>query len=116
MVKEVFIDGRLERLADYLGDPYIQHNPRADNGLDGVQAFFNAVAAQGVLVGYTESPIVVAEGNFVLVGSAGYLGTSTDAFTVFYDLFRVDQGKMAEHWDVIQAVALSAIPHDNGPF
>jgi len=122
MVREVFIDGQLDRLEDYLGDPYIQHNPRTDNGLAGARAFFNAVAAQGVRVGYTESPIVVAEGNFVLVGSAGYLSTATadaapaEQFTVFYDLFRVDQGKMAEHWDVIQAIDLDAIPHDNGPF
>jgi predicted SnoaL-like aldol condensation-catalyzing enzyme len=118
MVQEVFVEGRFERLADYLGDPYVQHNPRTDNGLEGAQAFFNAVAAQGVEVGYTESPIVVAEGNFVLVGSAGYLQAATEeqAFTVFYDLFRVDDGKMAEHWDVIQAIDLDAIPHDNGPF
>lgn len=118
MVKEVFVDGQLGRLADYLGDPYIQHNPRTDNGLDGALAFFSAVAAQGVQVGYTESPIVVAEGNFVLVGSAGYLQASMAEreFTVFYDLFRVDQGKMAEHWDVIQAIDLETIPHDNGPF
>jgi predicted SnoaL-like aldol condensation-catalyzing enzyme len=118
MVKEVFIDGQLERLADYLGEPFIQHNPRTDNGLAGTQAFFNAVAAQGVQVGYTESPLVVAEGNFVLVGSAGYLQTATEerTFTVFYDLFRVDAGKMAEHWDVIQAIDLDTIPHDNGPF
>lgn len=118
MVKEVFIDGQLDRLADYLGEPYIQHNPRTDNGLEGALAFFSAVAAQGVQVGYTESPIVVAEGNFVLVGSAGYLQASKAEreFTVFYDLFRVDEGKMAEHWDVIQAIDLDAIPHDNGPF
>jgi predicted SnoaL-like aldol condensation-catalyzing enzyme len=116
MVREVFVEGQLARLADYVGDPYIQHNPLSDNGLVGAQAFFNAVAAQGVLVGYTESPLVVAEGNFVLVGSAGYLGVNTEGVTVFYDLFRVDQGKLVEHWDVIQAIDLDAIPHDNGPF
>ncbi len=115
MVREVFVEGQSDRLADYVGDPYIQHNPLVDNGLEGTQAFLNAVAAQGVLIGYTDSPLVVAEGNFVLVGSAGYLQTRDD-YTVFYDLFRVDAGKLVEHWDVIQAIDLAAIPHSNTPF
>ncbi len=116
MVREVFVEGQVERLADYVGEPYIQHNPRAGNGLAAVQAFFAAVQAQGVQLGYTASPLVVADGNFVLVGSEGYLGDDMADYTVFYDLFRVDAGKLVEHWDVIQAVDLSTVPHDNGLF
>lgn len=115
MVREVFVEGRVERLADFIGSSYIQHNPRADNGLASVQAFFAAVKAQGVALAYTASPLVVADGNFVLVGSEGYLGKPSD-YTVFYDLFRVNGGKVVEHWDVIQAVDLSAVPHSNGLF
>ena len=116
MVREVLIEGQVERLADYVGEPYIQHNPRSGNGLAAVQAFFAAVQAQGVQLGYTRSPLVVADGNFVLVGSEGYLGDDMADYTVFYDLFRVDAGKLVEHWDVIQAVDLSTVPHDNGLF
>jgi predicted SnoaL-like aldol condensation-catalyzing enzyme len=115
MVREVFVEGRVERLADYIGSSYIQHNPRSDNGLASVQAFFAAVKAQGVALAYTASPLVVADGNFVLVGSEGYLGQVSD-YTVFYDLFRVNGGKVVEHWDVIQAVDLMAVPHSNGLF
>jgi predicted SnoaL-like aldol condensation-catalyzing enzyme len=116
MVREVFIESQVERLADYIGEPYIQHNPRAGNGLVAVQAFFAAVQAQGVQLGYTASPLVVADGNFVLVGSEGYLGDAMTDYTVFYDLFRVDAGKLVEHWDVIQAVDPSTVPHANGLF
>jgi predicted SnoaL-like aldol condensation-catalyzing enzyme len=115
MVREVFVEGRVERLADYIGSSYIQHNPRSDNGLASVQAFFAAVKAQGVALAYTASPLVVADGNFVLVGSEGYLGQVSD-YTVFYDLFRVNGGKVVEHWDVIQGIDLSAVPHSNGLF
>lgn len=115
MVREVFVEGRLERLADYIGSSYIQHNPRADNGLASAQAFFAAVQAQGVELAYTASPLVVADGNFVLVGSEGYLGRVSD-YTLFYDLFRVNGGKVVEHWDVIQGVDRSIVPHDNGLF
>lgn len=115
MVREVFVEGRYDRLPAYIGDPYTQHNPAIDNGLSGIQAFLAAVAQQGVEIGYTRSPLVVADGNFVLVGSEGYLNTRDD-YTVFYDLYRVDDGRLVEHWDVIQAIDLAAVPHDNGLF
>jgi predicted SnoaL-like aldol condensation-catalyzing enzyme len=115
MVREVFVEGRYDRLPAYIGDPYIQHNPAIDDGLQGMQAFLSAVQAQGVALGYTASPLVVADGNFVLVGSEGYLNTRDD-YTVFYDLYRVDDGKLVEHWDVIQAIDLDAVPHSNGLF
>ncbi|HTV21564.1 MAG TPA: nuclear transport factor 2 family protein [Polyangiaceae bacterium] len=126
MVREVFEEGRVERLADYIGSSYIQHNPNAGNGLRSTQAFFVAVKAQGVPLAYTASPLVVADGNFVLVGSEGYLGrlqgeaANPDmgpfAYTVFYDLFRVNGGKIVEHWDVIQRVDPASVPHANGLF
>lgn len=128
MVREVFVEGRLDRLAEYIGSTYIQHNPRIDNGLASAQAFYAAVRAQGVPLAYTSSPLVVADGNFVLVGSEGYLGILPDeddaeaadtprfAYTVFYDLFRVNGGKVVEHWDVIQRVDPGSVPHNNGLF
>jgi predicted SnoaL-like aldol condensation-catalyzing enzyme len=115
MVREVFVDGQRDRLPLYVGASYVQHNPTIDDGLEGTEDFLTAVAAQGVEIGYTRSPLVVADGNFVLVGSEGYLRTRDD-YTVFYDLFRVDAGKLVEHWDVIQAIDLSLVPHDNGLF
>lgn len=127
MVREVFVEGRVERLADYIGSSYIQHNPNSGNGLLSAQAFLVAVKAQGVPLAYTSSPLVVADGNFVLVGSEGYLGrvqaeadTAPNmgpfAYTVFYDLFRVNGGKVVEHWDVIQRVDPASVPHANGLF
>jgi predicted SnoaL-like aldol condensation-catalyzing enzyme len=115
MVREVFVEGRYDLLPNYIGNTYIQHNPRVDNGLAGMQAFLTAVRAQGVQMAYTSSPLVVADGSFVLVGSEGYFPKMAD-YTVFYDLFRVEAHKLVEHWDVIAKPNLDTIPHDNGLF
>ena len=45
--------------------------------------------------------IVLGEGSLVLVASEGTLG---DRPTSFYDLFRVENGKVAEHWDTIETI------------
>jgi predicted SnoaL-like aldol condensation-catalyzing enzyme len=115
MVREVFVEGRFDQLPDYLAEEYIQHNPRSENGLAGAQRFFTAVQNQGVPFAYTGSPLIVADGNFVLVGSEGYLGMTT-SYTLFYDLFRVADARIVEHWDVIQPVDQALVPHDNGLF
>ncbi len=44
---------------------------------------------------------VIGEGNFVLAMSEGELAGEP---TAFYDLFRVEDGKVVEHWDVIQTI------------
>jgi len=115
MVREAFVEGRSELFAGYIGDPYIQHNPQAGNGLAAVQAFFASLPMLGIELAYTASPLALADGNFVLVASEGYLGTR-ESYTVFYDLFRVDGSKLVEHWDVVQGIDQDTVPHDNGSF
>ena len=57
---------------------------------------------------------VLGEGNFVLVVSEGSLGGEA---TSFYDLFRVGDGKIAEHWDTIEAIPRrSTWKNENGKF
>ena len=45
---------------------------------------------------------VLAQGNFVLAVSEGTFG---GAATSYYDLWRVENGKIAEHWDVMETIA-----------
>ena len=57
---------------------------------------------------------MVGEGNFVLAISEGEVGNKP---TAFYDLFRVEAGKIAEHWDVISAILPdSEAANSNGKF
>ncbi len=57
---------------------------------------------------------VLAQGNFVLAVSEGTFG---GAPTSYYDLWRVENGKIAEHWDVMETIAeKSAWQNQNGKF
>lgn len=101
-VEEILVNGRLEKLSGYFdGDNYIQHNPQIADGLTGLGAALQALADQGVAMVYARVHKVVGEGNFVLVASEGTFGGAPVAY---YDLFRVRDGKIAEHWDVIENI------------
>lgn len=77
---------------------YVQHNPQVADGLEGFGAFMQAMAEKGVTMSYAEIHLVVGEGNFVLTASEGAFGGEPQAF---YDLFRLEDGLIVEHWDVI---------------
>ena len=59
------------------------------------------MAKAGVTMKYTKIHKVLGEGNFVLVSSEGEFAGKPSAF---YDLFRVANGKIAEHWDTIETI------------
>jgi predicted SnoaL-like aldol condensation-catalyzing enzyme len=114
-VDDILINGRMEGLAGYYdGDTYTQHNPQIGDGLSGLGAALQALAAQGITMKYDRIHQVLGEGNFVLVVSEGSFGGQ---HTSFYDLFRVENGKIAEHWDTIEPIpARQSWKNDNGKF
>ena len=94
---------RPEKTADYFdGDTYIQHNTGIADGLSGLGAALAALAEQGVQMIYNKTHQVLAQGNFVLAVSEGTFGGKP---TSYYDLWRVENGKIAEHWDVMETIA-----------
>ena len=112
-VKTVLQDGDTSNVTDFVStETYLQHNPAIADGLDGLGQALAAMAKKGLTMVYTRTPLVVAEGNFVLTASEGKLG---DTPTAFYDLFRVEGGKIVEHWDVISAIP-AKMAHNNGKF
>jgi predicted SnoaL-like aldol condensation-catalyzing enzyme len=72
------------------------------------------MAKQGIILKYSKTHRILGEGNFVLAISEGHLG---GVHSAFYDLFRVENGKIAEHWDVIEPIpAKSEWKNTNGKF
>lgn len=72
------------------------------------------MASQGITLRYNTTHAVMGEGNFVLAISDGYLGETK---TSFYDLFRIDNGKIAEHWGVLKPILPeSQAQNTNGKF
>ncbi|MGB0205620.1 MAG: nuclear transport factor 2 family protein [Neptuniibacter sp.] len=114
-VTEVLVNGELDKLTAYFdGDNYIQHNPNIADGLSGLGAALEDMAKQGVTMKYDTVHKVLGEGNFVLVVSEGSFANQP---TSFYDLFRVANGKIAEHWDTIETIpAQSEWENTNGKF
>ena len=101
-VEDILVNGKMEKLTDYFdGDNYTQHNPQIGDGLSGLDAALEAMAKQGITMKYDKVHRVLGEGNFVLVVSEG---TFAGQHTSFYDLFRVQDGKIAEHWDTIETI------------
>lgn len=101
-VDDILVNGRLEKLAGYYdGDAYVQHNPQIADGLSGLGAALQAMAKAGITLKYDRIHKVLGEGNFVLVVSEGQFAGKHSAF---YDLFRVRNGKIAEHWDIIETI------------
>lgn len=92
-----------QKTADYFdGDIYIQHNTGIADGLSGLGAALEALGKQGIQMIYDEVHQVLAQGNYVLAVSEGTFG---GAPTSYYDLWRVEDGKIAEHWDVMETIA-----------
>jgi len=97
-----------------LGDAYLQHNTQIADGLSGLGAALAAMAEQGVSMVYDTVHMVLAQGDMVLGVSEGTFG---GAPTSYYDLWRVEDGKIAEHWDVMETIAeRDTWANENGKF
>ncbi len=112
---DVMQGNRPEKTPDYFdGDTYLQHNTGIADGLSGLGAALEALGKQGIQMVYTTVHQVLAQGNFVLAVSEGTFG---GAPTSYYDLWRVENGKIAEHWDVMETIAdKSTWQNQNGKF
>ena len=101
-VADILVNGKFSQLGGYFdGDHYLQHNPNVADGVSGLGAAIAAMTKAGITMKYDRVHKVLGEGNFVLVVSEGQFAGKHVAF---YDLFRVRAGKIAEHWDTIEAI------------
>jgi len=110
----VMVAMRADRIGEFIEDAnYRNHASEIGDGIARLRDRIASVAKEGGQL-YLTPRRYVAEGNFVLVLSEGDLPSGP---TALYDLFRVENGKMVEHWDVLTPIP----PRDqwrnsNGPF
>jgi predicted SnoaL-like aldol condensation-catalyzing enzyme len=95
-------DKDFEAASRYLGDKYIQHNPGAADGAEGLKGFIEFLRTR-FPESRNEIKHAYADGDFVIlhvhsVRVPGPLGRA------IVDIFRLENGKVVEHWDVIQDV------------
>lgn len=115
-IEDILIKRNLEDLAGYFGrEGFIDHSPGAEDGVAALRVRLSGTTGQGGwAVTYKKLYRVLAQGNFVLTVSKG-LKNCID--TSFYNLFRVSDLKLVEHWDTTEAIPpRSQWKNDNGKF
>ena len=106
LINDVFLGRAPEEITTYISsEQYDQHNPAVEDGLTGLGAALQAYAEAGTPMVYEKNHVILGEGNFVLSVSEGIF---MEKKVAFYDLFRIEAGKVVEHWDAIQEVVPEA--------
>ena len=115
-VTDVLLNGQSNKITDYINpEKYLQHNSAVADGLDGLGAALKYFADNGLVMEYDKIHKVIGEGNFVLTVSEGKFGKGEHV--AYYDLFRVEEGKIVEHWDIIENIPAQADwKNENGKF
>jgi len=105
MWREFLEGGHLELAEKYLAEDYMQHNPLAATGRKAVVEFFSRFSKPKEIVDTIKTSVVsiVAEKDLVVISFARELTDPKDNTkkytTTWFDMFRVENGKIAEHWD-----------------
>lgn len=117
-IDEVLLGGKGDKVAEYINPTkYLQHNSQVADGLEGFGAAMKFFAENNMVMTYKTTHKILGEGNFVLAISEGKFGKAPGVDTSFYDLFRLEDGKIVEHWDVIETIMPEADrKNKNGKF
>jgi predicted SnoaL-like aldol condensation-catalyzing enzyme len=99
--------------SQYLGSSYRQHNPTAADGAEGLRAFIDFLKTRFPNQ-RGEIKRVIAEGDLVVLHVYSTRGDATPGRAIV-DIFRIENGKVVEHWDVIQDIPAQAA-NANGMF
>jgi predicted SnoaL-like aldol condensation-catalyzing enzyme len=103
MYRIVLQAGRADRAHEFIAEDYIQHNPNAAQGLVGLVDYVRSSRPEREILDTLDLPLVhlMAEGDFV---STTFVRPEKDSngetyYTSWFDLYRIENGKIAEHWD-----------------
>ena len=103
MYRIVLQAGLANRAGEFIAEDYIQHNPNAEQGLAGVQDYIRKTRPERAIEDRLELPLIhlMAEGDYV---QTAFVRPEKDAegetyYSTWFDLYRIEDGKIAEHWD-----------------
>ena len=114
-VQNILIEKQLDDLDDYITkENYTEHNPRCVNEQIELRDILSGNTTDDLSIHYKKCHHLLAEGNFVLSACEG---TVNQTQTSFFDLYRLEDGKIVEHWDTTEAIpARSEWKNENGKF
>jgi len=103
MYRIVLQAGLWQRAGEFIREDYVQHNPNAGQGLAGVQDYIRKTRPERPIQDKLELPLInlIAEGPYVMTA---FVRPEKDAagetyYSTWFDLYRIEDGKIAEHWD-----------------
>ncbi|MFC3673760.1 nuclear transport factor 2 family protein [Novosphingobium pokkalii] len=103
MYRIVLQAGDTARAHEFIAANYVQHNPNAAQGLAGLIEYVKSTRPVRPVLDHLEIPMIhiMAEGNFVTIAFARPETDSTGQHyvTTWFDMFRIERGRIAEHWD-----------------
>ena len=102
-----------DEASKYLGSKYIQHNPNAADGPDGLKGFIGFLKDK-FPNNRSEIKRIFADGDYVIVHVHAVREPGTRGNAII-DIFRLENGKVVEHWDAVQPIPEKAA-NDNGMF
>lgn len=109
--EKVFNAWDTSELDRYMLESYKQHNPTVEDGRAGFERFCERFFAMHPRM---EIKRIVCEGDIVMVF---FKCTLDVGVTKVCDIYRIEDGKLAEHWDVVQHLDPEQVPaNDNGQF
>ncbi|MGX9353998.1 nuclear transport factor 2 family protein [Roseobacteraceae bacterium S113] len=98
----VLVGGQFDRVTDFISTTqYDQHNPAVGDGLDGFGAWAASLAEQGLAMRYWKVHKLIGQGNFVVTLSHMQMG---DSHYCVFDIFRLKEGLIVEHWDIMEKI------------
>lgn len=98
----VLVGGQFDRVTDFISvTQYDQHNPAVGDGLDGFGAWAASLAEQGLAMRYWKVHKLIGQGNFVVTLSHMQMG---DSHYCVFDIFRLKEGLIVEHWDIMEKI------------
>lgn len=113
MWREFLEAGHMDVAEKYFAESYMQHNPNAATGRKAVVEFFSKFTKPVAIADSIKGQLVsiVAEGDLVVLSFVRELKDPNDATktytTTWFDMFRIENGKIAEHWDSAEKMKMN---------
>jgi predicted SnoaL-like aldol condensation-catalyzing enzyme len=102
-----------DEASKYLGPRYTQHNPNNADGPEGLRDFL-VFLKENFPQSRSEHIRILADGDYVMVHDHAVREPGTRGFAIV-NIYRLENGKLVEHWDVIQPVP-ETVKNNNGMF
>jgi predicted SnoaL-like aldol condensation-catalyzing enzyme len=116
MYRIVLQAGLADRAGEFIAEDYVQHNPNAGQGLAGVQDYVRKTRPEREIKDTLELPLIhlMAEGDYV---TTAFVRPEKDAngqtyYSTWFDLYRIENGKIAEHWDPMLKTDVPVDPNE----